>query len=70
MRLSQYVVCLMVIAFMQSCNFNIDDIPGRQVSWSIKSAKKHDTFICAYRANGIQLTGLRYMKFLQRKNTT
>jgi len=46
-----------VILLFSSCNFNITDIPGPQISTNIKSAKSHGTFICAFTPNGKKLNG-------------
>ncbi len=41
-----------------SCNFNITDNPGRQISSTIESSKKHSTFICAYKADSSHINGI------------
>ena len=40
-----------VVEMLLSCNFNITDNPGPQISTSIASAKKHHTFIDSYKLN-------------------
>ena len=44
---------------LTSCNFNITDIPGPQISSTIESSKKHDTFICEYKLAGDKINGLK-----------
>ena len=44
-------------SIFSSCNFNITDNPGQQVSSSIESAKKPGTYICAYKVIGDQING-------------
>jgi hypothetical protein len=46
-----------------SCNFNITDISGPQVSSTIESSKRHGTFICAYSLSGNKINGLRVESF-------
>ena len=41
-----------MIMLLCSCSFNITDDPGPQMSHTIRSAKLHDTFICAFTTYG------------------
>lgn len=41
-----------------SCNFNITDNPGPQISSTIESSKKHNAFICAYKINSNNINGI------------
>ena len=50
-----------------SCNFNITDVPGPQVSSTIETSKRHDTFICAYTLSGNKINGLRVESFFAEK---
>ncbi len=62
------IIFLIFAAALCSCNFNINDIPGRQVSWSIKSSRKHGAFICAFRVPGDTINGIKiYEIFGERK---
>ena len=59
---------LLVGIFLASCNFNITDNPGPQISSSIKSSKKHNTFICAYRVNSNTINNIHVKEiFLEKK---
>lgn len=40
-----------------SCDFNINHMPGPQLSWSIDQAKKYKTFICEYKVPGNRING-------------
>ena len=44
---------------LTSCNFNVTDIPGPQISSTIESSKKHGTFICEYKLSGDKINGLK-----------
>jgi hypothetical protein len=46
-------------ALISSCDFNINDSPGPQMSFSVKEAKKHSTFICAYALQGNVINGIK-----------
>ena len=50
-----------------SCNFNVTNIPGPQVSSTIETSKRHGTFICAYFLNGNNINGLRVESFFAEK---
>ena len=41
-----------------SCNFNITDNPGPQISSTIESSKKHNTFISAYKIDSNNINGI------------
>jgi hypothetical protein len=47
----------LIALLFPSCNFNIDDNPGPQISSSVEDAKNHNTFICAYKVNRNRING-------------
>jgi hypothetical protein len=50
-----------------SCNFNITDIPGPQVSSTIETSKRHGAFICTYTLIGNKINGLQVESFFAEK---
>ena len=60
---SVFTICQIFL----SCNYNITDIPGPQVSTTIQSSKRHGTFICAYTLSGNKINGLRVESFFAEK---
>lgn len=50
-----------------SCDFNINNMPGPQRSFSIKEAKKHGTFICSYTVKGNKINGHHIKEILVEK---
>ena len=58
---------LTISLFLSSCNFNITDIPGPQISSTIETSKKHGTFICAYNLKGNKINGIRVESFFAEK---
>ena len=56
------------VIFLSSCNFNITDNPGPQISYSINTAKKHNTFINSYRVRGNTINKIAVKEiFLEKK---
>ena len=58
MKVFRWVLFLIFIATLESCNFNVENMPGSQISSSIKEAKQIGTFICAYRASQNIINGV------------
>jgi len=56
-RYTASIFIMLMILTASSCNFNMTDIPGPQVSSTIESSKSHDAFICAYKVNGNRING-------------
>jgi hypothetical protein len=53
-----YIYCMLIICVgLSSCDFNINDSPGRQYSLSVKESKQHRTFICEYKVKGNKING-------------
>lgn len=55
-------IILSILVFCQiliSCNFNLTNIPGPQISSSIQSSINHKTFICSYLLNGSIINGVQ-----------
>lgn len=50
-----------------SCNFNITDNPGPQVSSTIETSKRRGTFICAYTFSEKIINGLQVESFFAEK---
>lgn len=46
-----------MLCLISSCNFNITDNPGPQISSTIESSKKHKTFIGEYKIAGDKMNG-------------
>jgi hypothetical protein len=55
---SYNLALVLTVLFFSSCNFNLTDIPGPQISTTIRSSKKHGTFICSFRIKGNALNGV------------
>jgi hypothetical protein len=51
------IFILIVCFLLSSCDFNVNDWPGQQMSPSVKESKLHGTFICEYRVNGNNING-------------
>jgi hypothetical protein len=58
---NQWTLIFFIVSFLiySSCNFNITDKSGPQISSTIESSKNHNAFICAYDVNGHRINGLR-----------
>jgi len=52
------VISIAITMLLFSCNFNITDNPGPQISSTIESSKKHNTFICAYKIDSNNINGI------------
>lgn len=66
---SHWAPVLLIVGFFinSSCNFNITDKPGPQISSTIESSKNHGAFICAYDVNGNSINGLRIQSVFAEK---
>jgi hypothetical protein len=53
------LLLLSLSQFFYSCNFNITDNPGPQISTTITTAKERGSFICSYNLKGSKINGLR-----------
>ncbi len=53
----KYILLIFITCFV-SCDFDINDSPGAQMSVSVAEAKKHSTFLYSYRINGNILNGV------------
>jgi len=63
-RFFSFGICFL----LSSCDFNVNDSPGDQMSMSIKEAKRHGTFICEYKIKGGVINGVRIKTvFAERK---
>lgn len=58
---------LFMLALLSACDFNINDSPGPQMSFSIKEAKKHGTFICAYSVKDSVINGIKISSIFAEK---
>jgi hypothetical protein len=55
-----YIYSFLLICMLTSaCDFNINDSPGPQMSFSIKQAKEHGTFICQYLVKDNIINGVK-----------
>ena len=51
-------IYIAISVLLVSCNFNITDNPGPQISSTIQSSKAHNVFICAYRIDSSTINGI------------
>lgn len=58
---------LFMCALFSACDFNINDSPGPQMSFSVKEAKKHGTFICAYSVKDSVINGIKISSIFAEK---
>jgi len=65
---TSFFICLITFCLISSCNFNITDNPGPQISSTIESSKKHGTFICAYKITGNKLNGFEVTSIFAEKS--
>ena len=55
---ANFGIFTMIVCFsLSSCDFNINDWPGPQMSSSVKESKLHGTFICEYKVNSNNING-------------
>ena len=57
MKLHVVILYIILLNLLSSCNFNITDMPGPQISSTIESAKKHGSFICGFKVNENKING-------------
>ncbi len=51
-------IYIVITVLLVSCNFNITDNPGPQMSSTIQSSKAHNAFICAYKIDSNKINGI------------
>ena len=58
MNVKCIVFCLSICFLFLSCDFNINNRPGPQMSMSVKEAQSNGTFICEYGIVGNTINGI------------
>lgn len=59
MKFNYVFFSFLTLLFLSSCDFNINDSPGPQMSMSVREAQSHGTFICEYTVPDSSINGVK-----------